>query len=388
MRELLAGRMKSPLEGLFMPERFRRSLRFGHWYWYARYCMGTGLVLAAVLVTALVATHSVQARPQVPMVSAAASCTELAQVDRTATNGSSWGQTVLPGHGLPGGWFGVDVCANGLNGVNGGSSSVSCDRVPNSWNRTGCAPGEPTSDGYGWTFQCPELVVRFSAWAFGDSPADWGRSGWGNAPDLWLPANHPADLVRYPNGSTQAPVRGDIVVWGSLDSQGRPWPAGPNGAHGGHTAVVAAVTDGYVVTAEQNVKWGTQDHPTDRLALTQVGNQWILSGSQTHVTQLPTYRWPSTMGDSRATYGWLHSVRNTGHFPSPSRAVSVPAPGTGTSVPQQPSGGLPSLAASTVITSNGELADLVWTTSDYFAPRTSGDVPHAAVRSLGAPPYR
>jgi hypothetical protein len=206
--------------------------------------------------------------------------------------------------------------------------------------------------------------------------------------DLWLPANHPADLVRYPNGSTQAPVRGDIVVWGSLDSQGRPWPAGPNGAHGGHTAVVAAVTDGYVVTAEQNVKWGTQDHPTDRLALTQVGNQWILSGSQTHVTQLPTYRWPSTMGDSRATYGWLHSVRNTGHFPSPSRAVSVPAPGTGTSVPQQPSGGLPSLAASTVITSNGELADLVWTTSDYFAPRTSGDVPHAAVRSLGAPPYR
>jgi regulation of enolase protein 1 (concanavalin A-like superfamily) len=386
MRKLLAGRMKSLLEGLPMPERFRRSLRSGHWYWYTLYYMGTGIVLAAVLVTALAAAHSVQAQPQVPMVSAAASCTELAEVDRTATNGSSWGQTLLPGHGLPGGWFGVDVCANGFNGVNGGSSSVSCDRVPDNWNRTGCEPGKPTSDGYGWTFQCPELVVRFSAWAFGDNPADWGRSGWGNAPDLWTPANHPADFVMYPNGSTPAPVPGDILVWGSLDSRGHPWPAGPDGAHGGHTAVVAAVTDGYVVTAEQNVKWGSQDHPTDRLALTKVGNQWILSGSQTSVTQLPTYRWPSTMGDSRATYGWLHSVRNTWHFPSQSRAVSVPATGKRTTVPQQPSGGLPSLATSTVITGNGELADLVWTTSDFFARLTSGDVPHAAVRSLGAPP--
>jgi hypothetical protein len=190
----------------------------------------------------------------------------------------------------------------------------------------------------------------------------------------------------YPNGSTQAPVPGDILVWGSLDSKGHPWPAGPDGEHGGHIGLVAAVTDGYVVTAEQNVKWGSQDHPTDRLALTKVGNQWILSGSQTHETRLPTYRWPGTMGVSRATFGWLHSVRNTGHFPSQSRAVSVPARGKGTTVPQQPSGGLPSLAASTVITGNGELSDLVWTTSDFFAPRTSSDVPHAAVRSLGAPP--
>jgi hypothetical protein len=45
-----------------------------------------------------------------------------------------------------------------------------------------------------------------------------------------------------------------------------------------------------------------------------------------------------------------------------------------------------SLAASTVITGNGELADLVWTTGDFFAPRTSGDAPHTSVRSLGAPP--
>jgi hypothetical protein len=379
------GRISQLFDGLLISDRFRRLHTSGRWYWYSLYYLGTGIVLAAVLITALVATPSVQAEPQVPMVSADASCAQLAGVDRTATNGSDWGQTILPGHNLPSGWFGVDVCANGLNGVGGDSSSVSCDLLPDNWDRTGCAPGKPTSDGYGWTFQCPELVVRFSAWAFGDSPADWGRSGWGNAPDLWTPANHPADYVMYANGSSAPPVPGDILVWGSLDSQGHPWPAGPDGEHGGHIAVVAAVTDGFVVTAEQNVKWGSQDHPSDRLALTKVGNQWILSGSQTHVTDLPTYRWQSTMGDSRATYGWLHSVRNTGHFPSQSRAVSVAAQGKGTTVPQQPSGGFPSLEASTVITSNGELADLVWTTADFFGPLTSGDVPHAAVRSLGAP---
>src|SRR5215469_14164561 len=349
------GWISQLLDGLVTPDRFRRPYRPGPWHRRGPYWLGTGMVLAAVLVTAVLTTLNVHAQPQIPMVSANASCAELAGVDRTATNGSSWGQTILPGHDWPGGWFGVDVCANGLNAVNGDSASVSCDRVPDNWGRTGCAPGTPTSDGYGWTFQCPELDVRFSAWAFGDSPDDWGRTGWGNAPDLWVPANHPADFVMYPNSSAEPPVPGDILVWGSLDAQGRPWPAGPGGQHGGHTAVVAAVTDGYVVTAEQNVKWGGQDHPTDRLALTEVGNKWILSGSQTHVTQLPTYRWQSTMGDSRATYGWLHSARNTGRFPSQSRAVSIPARGKGTAVPRQPSRGFPSLAASTVITSNGEL---------------------------------
>lgn len=350
------------------------------------YSLGACLALAAVVITVLAAARNVQAQPSAPLVSASASCATLAAADRSATNGADWGRTILPGHGAPGGWFGVDVCANGFPNVAGDSSSVSCDRWPSNWNRSGCAPGQPTSDGYGWTFQCPELVVRFSAWAFGDNPGDWGRTGWGNAPDLWVPANHPSDFVMYPNGSTQAPVPGDILVWGWVNNKGQPWPAGPDGEHGGHIAVVAAVTNGYVITAEQNVQWGTQDHPSDQLALTKVGNRWILSGSQAHETTLPTYRWPRTMGYSRATYGWLHSIRNTGHFPSSSRAVSVPAHGNGTSVPQQPSGGFPSLEAATVVTSDGQLTDLVWSNSDVFNPNTNADGPHAAVRNLGAPP--
>src|SRR5262249_20142624 len=155
-------------------------------------------------------------------------------------------------------------------------------------------PGAPTSDGYGWTFQCAELIVRFTAWAFGDSPADWGRSGVGSAPDLWRSINHPADFVIYPNGDKHAPVPGDILIWGAVDTQGQPWPVGPEGDHGGHIAVVAAVQGGMVITAEQNVKWGAVDHPSDALALTQIGTRWILSGSQERETTLPTYRWRHT----------------------------------------------------------------------------------------------
>ncbi|HLY29556.1 MAG TPA: hypothetical protein VKQ36_00885, partial [Ktedonobacterales bacterium] len=144
------------------------------------------------------------------LVSPAATCAQLAAADSTATNGSTWGQTILPGHNAAGGWFGVDVCSNGISSAEAGGSNISCDRLPANWARTGCAPGRPTNDGYGWTFQCVELVIRFSAWAFGDNPGAWN----GNAPDIWLPSNHPSDFVMYPNGSTHAPVPGDILVWG------------------------------------------------------------------------------------------------------------------------------------------------------------------------------
>ena len=315
-------------------------------------------------------------------VSSSASCGQLAATDPTVTNGSSWGRTILPGHGAPGGWFGVDVCANGFNSVSPNGSNVSCDSVAR-----GCSP---TNDGYGWTFQCPELIVRFSAWAFGDNPADWGRSGWGNAPDLWLPANHPSDFVIYPNGSSTAPVPGDILIWGFLDSHGKPWPAGPDGSHGGHIAVVASVHHGIVTTAEQNVKWGSEDHPSDTLALTKVGSRWILSGSSQRATTLPTWRWMNTMGHSRGTFGWLHSVKNDGHFPNTHASSATTSKNTKTNnskpVSQQFPGGLPSLSAATVITRSGTLADLTWSTHNFFSPSSDGDQPEAQARSLGTPP--
>ncbi len=317
-------------------------------------------------------------------VAPGASCAALAAVSRSATNGPTWGRTLLPGSGTAGGWFGVDVCGNGANLAAPNPANVSCDRAAKSWSATGCAPGNPTSDGYGLSFQCVELAIRFSAWAFGDQPTDWGRSGWGNAPDLWLPANHPAGFVAFANGSAQAPVPGDLIVWGALDARGNPSPAGPDGFHGGHIAVVAAVRDGMVITAEQNVMWGNTDQPSDRLALTKVGGRWILSGSSHPARALPTYRWTASMGASRATYGWLHSLRNDGTFPAVHRIshllAAPPRP-----LPQQPSGGLPALAPAAFVTANGQLADLAWSSSDILAP-TTADVPTRAVpRSLGSP---
>lgn len=346
------------------------------------------LVCSTMLATALFAFRSIApaADAQALRVSSSATCAQLARVNPTVTNGPSWGRTVLAGHGASGGWFGVDVCSNGFNSVSPNGSNVSCDSLAH-----GCSP---TNDGYGWTFQCPELIVRFSAWAFGDKSADWGRSGWGNAPDLWLPVNHPPDFVMYPNGSSTAPVPGDILIWGFMGSDGQPWPAGPDGSHGGHIAVVAAVHGNKVITAEQNVKWGNQDHPSDTLALTKVGSRWILSGSSQPARTLPTWRWLNTMGHSRGTFGWLHNVKNNGHFPATranssatvKKSSNANANSATNAISQQFPGGLPSLSAATVVTRSGTLADLTWSTQSFFSPTSDPGQPEAQTRSLGIPP--
>lgn len=348
---------------------------------------GMSLLLLLAAVFGIVPVATAQAAPDLA-VPPSASCAALARLEPTATNGNVWGHTILPGHGAPGGWFGVDVCDNGVNASAPGGANVSCDQIPAKGERAGCAPGHATSDGYGLTFQCVELIIRFSAWAFGDSVGGWGRSGSGNAPDLWLPENHPTDFIMYPNGSDHAPVPGDILVWGNLNAQGQPWPSGADGEHGGHIAVVAAVHDGMVITAEQNVKWDAEDHPSDTLALTKAGSHWILSGSTQHETRLPTYRWLRTMGTSRATYGWLHSTKNHGRFPSPSASSHSTRPTTPAkpATPTQTSGGLPSLAAAVVVTKDGSLADLVWSQSSPFTSGNTSTAPHAELRSLGAPP--
>jgi CHAP domain len=325
------------------------------------------LALTLVLTIALPLARSLQAAPT--LVPPTASCETLAALDPTATNGPAWGKTILKGFGAPDGWFGVDVCSNGASAIN-----VSCDKAPTSWGASGCAPGQPSRDGYGWTFQCPELIKRFGAWAFGDNPADWGGRFGGDAPDLWLAGNHPANYVMYPNGSKQAPMPGDILIWGYLDSAGQPWPAGPYGNHSGHIAVVAAVRNGIVVTAEQNVGWGGQDHPLDTLALTATPTGWILSGTSTPTTTLPTYRWQRTMGVARATYGWLHSSKNTGKFQKTGAASATPPPPP------------PSLSGAAAVTTSGTLVDLSWTQLPTSPDAVFISTPVAATRSLGAPP--
>jgi hypothetical protein len=334
---------------------------------YLRRYGWTVLALALIVTIALPLARSLQAAPSLPPPTA--SCETLASLDPSATNGSNWGKTILKGFGAADGWFGVDVCSNGASAIN-----VSCDQTPTSWSAAGCAPGQPSRDGYGWTFQCPELIKRFGAWAFGDNPDEWGGRYGGDAPDLWLDGNHPSNYVMYPNGSKEAPVPGDILIWGYLDNAGQPWPAGPYGNHSGHIAVVANVRNGIVVTAEQNVAWGGQDHPSDTLALTATPTGWILSGSTTPATTLPTYRWQRTMGASRATYGWLHSTKNTGKFQKTGAAPATPPPPP------------PSLSNAAIVTKSGTLADLAWTQEPTSPDAIFISTPVAATRELGAPP--
>lgn len=349
--------------------------------------LAMALILVATLWTVApsLSVHA-QAAAGLP---AGASCSQLAAIDQTATNNPQWGRTLVPGHGASGGWFGVDVCGNGINGVTPGGANVSCDRVPGHPATTGCAPGRATYDGFGLTFQCVELIARFAAWAFGDRPTDWI----GNAPDLWVAGNHPADFVAHANGGSVAPVPGDMLVWGAMDGRGVPWPAGPAGTHDGHIAVVASVAGSRIIIVEQNVLWGETNQGSEALSLVHTGSQWIVADNPAAAATLPTYHWRAAMGVTRALYGWLHSSKNNGRFTgaaavpgTPVPAPTLPLPTTLPAAAQTPhpdtSGGLPSLARGVVVTAAGTLADLTWSDPDA----TSDAGPRATARSLGAPP--
>jgi hypothetical protein len=315
--------------------------------------------LAVLLIVPLSAASSAMAVPWLP---SNASCARLARTDPTATNGAYWGSTILPGFGASGGWFGVPVCANGANQMAPGGANISCDRVPTDFRATGCAPGGVTDDGYGWSFQCVELVIRFSAWAFDAPPSAWH----GDAQYLWLSVNHPASFTPNDSGGAVAPVPGDILVWGGVDSHGRPWPASPAG---GHVAVVAATGPDWITFVEENVLGRNGDIPEETTSLTQRDGHWSIG-----------HTYAQTGG--RVIYGWLHETGNSGHI-----SGSRPASSAGSA----PSAGarLPSLSRGVTVTSAGALAQLVWSdthTAQRPISAPSAATPSALAESLGAPP--
>ncbi|HEX9036222.1 MAG TPA: CHAP domain-containing protein [Ktedonobacterales bacterium] len=323
-----------------------------------------GVLLTALALHLISPVYVAYAAPLAPAAAPGASCAQLARVDRTATNGPQWGVTILAGHGAPGGWFGVPVCANGVNSAAPGGANVSCDRIPYNYDLSGCAPGGATSDGYGLSFQCVELVARFAAWAFHVTPSSWR----GDAPFLWLNGNHPEAYVQYPQGGAHAPVAGDVLVWGTRDWQGRPWPAGPAG---GHVAVVAAVGRGWVTFVEENMLGRGGNIPAETTSLGERNGRWTIG---------PTY---ATNG-GRSLYGWLHLARNDGRISGPSLTPSAATPSTQNAA-------LPSLADGVIVTGAGSLAEAVW--SDTRSPlrpshktAANGQAPYALAESLGAPP--
>ncbi|HEY7985122.1 MAG TPA: CHAP domain-containing protein, partial [Ktedonobacterales bacterium] len=343
------------------------------------------LVLAALVAVWLLAPAEMAQASPTPSLPANASCAALAAADPSATNGATWGQTLMPGHGAAGGWFGVDVCANAINLASPGGANVSCDRAPASFARAGCAPGRATFDGFGLSFQCVELVARFAAWAYGDAPDEWH----GDAPDLWLPGNHPADMTALANGGAAAPVAGDILVWGHANARGAPWPAGPGDSHDGHAAVVAAVGAGSLTFVEQNALSGDHNIGRESIPLTQRDGHWSAGGA----------------GGPRILYGWLHSSRYSGRWPSAVSARGVPptapTPPSATAAPSWSAAPtptatpapvtLPALDGGVMVTAAGTLTALDWAGGALAAPERGPVVAAPARRpsvsnvDLGAP---
>ena len=165
---------------------------------------------------------------------------------------SDWGAVVIPASA----WHGVDVYANGDD------PSYTAD-----------------DSGYGYQWQCVELVQRFYhqiIWNGYDShwPKIGDAYGMFDLPDK--------DLQAVPDGSGQAPVWGDVLVFDQSDA----WPSG-------HVAIVTQVAGGRVQFVQQNVgQYASDSLPID--GAHHVG----VDGSSG--VKYPPLR------------GWLHSPRNHG----------------------------------------------------------------------------
>jgi len=107
---------------------------------------------------------------------------------------------------------------------------------------------------YGLMYQCVELSQRFYAQKFG-GPNRWPvRSAY----QMW--SNHPSTLTPIPNGGSQPPQWGDIMVWNASVGGGA-----------GHTAVVTGASGGQVNWVEQNAD------PTGRRSATINNNNYVAS---------------------------------------------------------------------------------------------------------------
>jgi hypothetical protein len=119
-----------------------------------------------------------------------------------------------------------------------------------SFNDVGC--GTPFGCEFGPEFQCTELALRYTYYAWGE-PATWG----GAAYTMWEAGpNLPIPLQQFVNGAGVAPMQGDLMIFGP-GWLGNYWDGS------GHVAIVRDVGPGYVDVVEQNAT----SSGTDRFAL-------------------------------------------------------------------------------------------------------------------------
>lgn len=128
-----------------------------------------------------------------------------------------WGTVLVPGPS----WAGAEASRGDLNVYSNGTGSQD-QSVP-----------------YGLGYECVELAVRWAQIAFGVYHNSWGVS---YASQMWAagPRLSPA-FVQHPNGGSDGPQFGDIMVFASTGFD-------PTG----HVAVVSGTGPGYVSIVEQN----------------------------------------------------------------------------------------------------------------------------------------
>jgi hypothetical protein len=108
-----------------------------------------------------------------------------------------------------------------------------------SFNDVGC--GTPFGCEFGPEFQCTQLALRYTYYAWGE-PATWG----GDAYTMWEAGpTLPVPLQQFANGAGVAPMQGDLMVFG-------PGWLGSYWDGSGHVAIVRDVGPGYVDVVEQN----------------------------------------------------------------------------------------------------------------------------------------
>ncbi len=148
------------------------------------------------------------------------------------------------------------------------------------------------SSKYGIEWQCVEFVQRY--WG----EREWGPYNWGlNAFEMFGNKDNINFANVYENGSSTAPVPGDILVFGKNEE----WPWG-------HVALVTGVANGKITFVQQNV-----------------GEKWQTS------LQISPANIIDTKGRFSPVMGWLHSqLRDDYDHPevkaAPSTATSTPAP--------------------------------------------------------------
>lgn len=166
-----------------------------------------------------------------------------------------------------------------------GTQIANVDGIPVYSN--GADTNNAVSSTYGLEYQCVELVQRYFAKTWKNTPAKWP-----NVSSAYQMFDYPPSGVQaIKNGSSPGPVRGDAIVFNKA-----------SGFPNGHVAIVTDVAGGQIYFAEQN--WST-------------GVGQATWGQDSLPISKSNYISPRGVLPVR---GWLHDINNTG---LPTRAASL-----------------------------------------------------------------